>query len=120
MTEFKLVAVEDKSNYKNVVVPSDLIVCKQLDTPHLAKNVKRCTALLEFLTKVGINRLNDGALSYEGKRYGHIKYDDVIYYLVDGGRKRTPDGLNEVIEFLKREKVPKKMVSRQFHNRLSL
>ena len=52
------------------------------------------------------------------KLYPNINYDEVIYYLVDGGKRRDPAGLNTVLDAIKFFEIPKQLLAKKFHKLL--
>ena len=52
------------------------------------------------------------------KLYPKINYDEVIYYLVDGGKRRDPVGLDTVSDAIKFFESPKKLLAKKFHKLL--
>ena len=117
MTEYKLVPVSG-GDALTVSIPSSLVVFKNTDAPELTKNPIRCQALLDALSKHGVSRSRDGSVIIGKKLYPNINYDEVIYYLVDGGKRRDPAGLNTVLDAIKFFEIPKQLLAKKFHKLL--
>ena len=114
MTEYKLVPVAGGKDIVHVTVPNDIIAYRELDAPYLAKNPNRCKKLLDRLSSVKINRAEDGSLAHADKIYSEINFDNVIYHLVDGGKRKAPKGLDIALELIKKCEIPKYLLAKQF------
>ena len=94
MTEYKLVSVAGGEEL-NLTIPARFLAFNETNAPELffiTKHPMRCH---------GICRACDGSMIIDQKAFPDIRFDEIVYYLVDGGKRRDPNGLKTVLEVIK-------------------
>ena len=52
------------------------------------------------------------------KAFPVTRFDEIVYYLVDGGKRRDLNGLKTVLEAIKFFGISKKYLAKKFHRHL--
>ena len=117
MTEYKLVPVAGGEEV-NLTIPAIFLAFNDTNAPELTKHPVRCQGLLDALSEHGICRASDGSMIIDKKAFPDIRFDEIVYYLVDGGKRRDPNGLKTVLEAIKFFGISKTYLAKKFHRHL--
>ena len=76
----------------------------------------KCQGLLDALSEHGICRASNGSMVIDKKTFPGVKFDDnIVIYLVEGGKRRDPNGLKTVLEAIKFFGISRHHVAKKFH-----